>query len=159
MEAARARGTNPAKVSPGTMKDGLYSDPSPGASRDGFALQAPALSGADPASLEFLRAWVSGETVGVTLREDLWSDPAAWGVALVDIALAAARTYGRRGLPVPLALERIREGLDAEWEVASSGPEKRASPLLAASGSERVGSARARRKPLRRRAPAPRGTR
>jgi hypothetical protein len=101
---------------------------------------------------------VSGEQVAVALREDLWVDPAAWGVALVDIALAAARTYGRRGLPVALALERIREGLDAEWEVASSGPEKQAAPLAPPAG-ERSRSARARRKPLRRRAPAPRGSR
>jgi Domain of unknown function (DUF5076) len=140
------------------MNDGFAADPSPGASRSGFALEAPALSRADPASLEFLRAWVSGEQVAVALREDLWVDPAAWGVALVDVALAAARSYGRMGLPVALALQRIREGLDAEWEVASSGPEKPAAPLQPASG-ERVPSARARRKPLRRRAPAPRGGR
>ena len=140
------------------MNDGLAADPSLGASRKGFALEAPALSRADPASLEFLRAWVSGEQVGVELREDLWADPAAWGVALVDVALAAARSYGRKGLPVPLALERIREGLDAEWEVASCGPQKRPSPLAPPHG-ERLRAARARRKPLRRRAPAPRGSR
>jgi Domain of unknown function (DUF5076) len=140
------------------MNDGLSADPSPGASREGFALDVPALSRADPASLEFLRAWVSGEQVAVVLREDLWVDPAAWGVALVDVALAAARSYGRKGLPVPLALERIREGLDAEWEVASAGPQKRPAPL-APPGGERLPSARARRKPLRRRAPAPRGGR
>ncbi len=68
------------------MNDGLSADPGP----EGFALEAPALSRADPASLEFLRAWVSGEQVAVALREDLWIDPAAWGVALVDVALAAA---------------------------------------------------------------------
>lgn len=140
------------------MNDGFAADPSLGAGRTGFALEAPALSRADPASLEFLRAWVSGEQVGVELREDLWLDPAAWGVALVDVALAAARSYARKGFPVPFALERIREGLDAEWEVASSGPEKRPPPL-APPGKARLPSARARRKPLRRRAPAPRGTR
>lgn len=140
------------------MNDGLAADPSPGAFRTGFALAAPALSRADPASLEFLRAWVSGEQVAVELREDLWIDPAAWGVALVDVALAAARSYARKGLPVPFALERIREGLDAEWEIASSGPEKRPA-ALAPLGKERLTSARTRRKPLRRRAPAPRGGR
>ncbi len=137
------------------MNDGLPADPSP---REGFALEAPALSGADPASLEFLRAWVSGEQVAVALREDLWIDPAAWGVALVDVALAAARSYGRKGLPVPLALERIREGLDAEWEVASAGPQTRVLPLYPP-GDKRPPAARARRKQLRRRAPAPRGGR
>jgi len=140
------------------MNDGFAADPSLGAGRTGFALGAPLLSRADPASLEFLRAWVSGEQVGVELREDLWMDPAAWGVALVDVALAAARSYARKGLPLPLALERIREGLDAEWEVASSGPEKRPTSLAPA-GKGRLPSARARRKPLRRRAPAPRGSR
>jgi hypothetical protein len=139
------------------MRDGFDTDPSPGAVRTGFALEAPLLARADPASLEFLRAWVSGEQVGVELREDLWMDPAAWGVALVDVAVAAARSYARKGLPVPLALERIREGLDAEWEVASSGPQR--PPSRAALGKERLPSARPRRKPLRRRAPAPRGSR
>ena len=140
------------------MNDGLASDPLLGASRMGFALEAPALSRADPASLEFLRAWVSGEQVSVELREDFWRDPAAWGVALVDVALAAARSYARKGLTVQLALERIREGLDAEWEIASSGPAKRPA-ALAAPGKERLPSARTRRKPLRRRAPIPRGGR
>lgn len=129
------------------MNDGLQADPPAG----GFALEAPALSRANPASLEFLRAWVSGEAVSVELREDLWMDPAAWGVALVDVAVAAARSYGRKGLPVHVALERIREGLDAEWEVASSGPGR--APLPLTPHSEGRPSARARRKPLRRRAP------
>ena len=140
------------------MSNGLAADPSPVASRQGFALEAPALSRADPASLEFLRAWVSGEQVSVELREDLWLDPAAWGVALVDVALAAARSYARKGLPIPVALERIREGLDAEWEIASTGPEKQPT-ILAPLGGERLPSARTRRKPLRRRAPTPRGGR
>jgi hypothetical protein len=140
------------------MNDSLLADPPPAAAPSGFALEAPALSRADPASLEFLRAWVSGEQVAVELREDLWTDPAAWGVALVDVALAAARSYARKGLPVQLALERMREGLDAEWEVAFSGAEVKPS-LRAPRGGERLPSARARRKPLRRRAPAPRGSR
>jgi hypothetical protein len=140
------------------MNDSLSADPPPGATQGGFALEAPALSRADPASLEFLRAWVSGEQVTVQLREDLWMDPAAWGVALVDIALAAARTYARKGLPVQPALERMREGLDAEWEVAFSGAETR--PVMEGPRAGKRGpSARVRRKPLRRRAPAPRGGR
>ena len=139
------------------MHDGFAADPSPGAGRTGFALEAPALARADPASLEFLRAWVSGEQVGAALREDLWMDPAAWGVALVDVAVAAARSYARKGLPVPLALQRIREGLDAEWEGAASGLER---PAAAAKlGKERLPPARPRRKPLRRRARVPRGGR
>jgi Domain of unknown function (DUF5076) len=140
------------------MNDSLSADPPPAAAQGGFALEAPALSRADPASLEFLRAWVSGEQVAVELREDLWMDPAAWGVALVDIALAAARSYARKGLPVQPALQRMREGLDAEWEVAFSGAETR--PVTQGPrATERGLSARARRKPLRRRAPAPRGGR
>ena len=130
------------------MNDGLHPDPP----APGFALEAPALSRANPASLEFLRAWVSGEQVSVELREDLWKDPAAWGVALVDVAVAAARSYGRQGLPVQVALERIREGLDAEWEVASLGPDRAPVPL-SPQAPERRPTPRARRKPPRRRAP------
>jgi hypothetical protein len=124
--------------------------------RADFALEAPAASRADPASLEFLRAWVSGERVAVQLREELWVDPAAWGVALVDIAVAAARTYGRKGLPVELALERMRQGLDAEWEVAVAGPEPTPAPLVPPV-AKRPG--RSRRGQLPRRAPARRGGR
>lgn len=134
------------------MNDGLTADPAAGVSLD-----APALLRTDPAALEFLRAWVSGEQVAVQLRGDLWVDPAAWGVALVDIALAAARSYGRKGYPLALALERIREGLDAEWEVASSGPDLRPAPLAPTLTPRPRRSARARRKPPRRRVPAPRG--
>ena len=130
------------------MNDGLDSDPP----ALGFALQAPAVSRANPASLEFLRAWVSGGQVSVQLREDLWRDPAAWGVALVDVAVAAARSYGFKGLPLQVALERIREGLDAEWEVASLGPD-RTPPPLSPQAAEGPPAPRARRKPLRRRAP------
>ncbi|MGO8968900.1 MAG: DUF5076 domain-containing protein [Myxococcaceae bacterium] len=133
------------------MHDGLLGDPPP----VGFALKPPALSEANPASLEFLRAWVSGEQVAVELRGDLWRDPAAWGVALVDVAVAAARSYERKGLPLQVALERIREGLDAEWEVASTGPDRAPVPLSAK--AQPLPSARARAKPVRRR--APRGSR
>ncbi|MGO9829959.1 MAG: DUF5076 domain-containing protein [Myxococcaceae bacterium] len=130
------------------MNDGFLGDPP----RVGFALQPPALSEANPTSLEFLRAWVSGEQVAVQLREDLWMDPAAWGVALVDVAVAAARSYGQKGLPVQVALARIREGLDAEWEVASTGPD-RTPVALSPKARERLPSARSRPKPVRRRAP------
>jgi hypothetical protein len=78
-------------------------------------------------------------------------DPAAWGVALVDIAVAAARTYARSGLPVERALERMREGLDAEWALALIAPGP------AAAVAKRPG--RSRRRPPRRRTPAPRGGR
>jgi len=99
----------------------------------GLALGAPAAAEADPASLEFLRAWVSGETVSVRLREDLWVDPAAWGVALVDIAIAAARAHAaRKGKPVGVVLERMREGLDAEWAMAA----KRISNAAPMNGNE-----------------------
>ncbi|HMK73834.1 MAG TPA: DUF5076 domain-containing protein [Myxococcaceae bacterium] len=112
------------------MSDGFTSDP---AVRAGLALGAPAAAQADPASLEFLRAWVSGEHVSVRLREDLWVDPAAWGVALVDIALAAARAHAeRKGAPVDQVFARMREGLDAEWAVAA----KRISKLAAMDGNE-----------------------
>jgi hypothetical protein len=69
----------------------------------------------------------------VRLREDLWVDPAAWGVALVDIALAAARAHAaRQGTPVEGVLARMREGLEAEWAVAA----KRISELAAMDGNE-----------------------
>jgi Domain of unknown function (DUF5076) len=66
-------------------------------------------------SVEILRVWAaSNYPLQLTLRTN-WSDPAAWGLLLVDIARHAANAYGREGRDAAEALARIRAGFDAEW--------------------------------------------
>jgi hypothetical protein len=69
-----------------------------------------------PESLEILRVWSrSGDQIFVC-RPDVWADPAAWGLLLVDIARQVAKGYCEKHGGSPLAvLSRIKSGLDAEW--------------------------------------------
>jgi hypothetical protein len=66
-------------------------------------------------AVEILRVWAApNDAQQVTLRTN-WSDPAAWGLLLVDVARHAARAYEREGQDPAEALARIRAGFDAEW--------------------------------------------
>jgi hypothetical protein len=51
-----------------------------------------------------------------------WSDPAAWGLLLVDIARHASLAYEREGRDRAETLARIREGFDAEWSSPTDEP-------------------------------------
>jgi uncharacterized protein DUF5076 len=51
----------------------------------------------------------------VSLRMGVWEDPAAWGIMLADLARHVAASYAQDARLDPgEALERIKEGLDAE---------------------------------------------
>ena len=53
----------------------------------------------------------------------LHDDPAAWGILLVDLARHAASSYEQTsGLDRDAALERIKDGIDAEWNSATDTP-------------------------------------
>ena len=61
--------------------------------------------------------WVKPEwaKVEVTLQT-AHPDPAAWGIALVDLARHAAKAYALNGkLAEDAALARIKQAFDAEW--------------------------------------------
>ena len=73
-------------------------------------------------AVEVMRVWVSpGEAQQVTLRTN-WSDPAAWGLLLVDIARHASLAYEREGRDRAEALARIRKAFDAEWSSPTDAP-------------------------------------
>ena len=66
---------------------------------------------------EIARIWVGDNSQHVSLMASVWKDPAAWGVALVDLARHIADAYHKeRGSETSELLSRIREGFDAEWE-------------------------------------------
>jgi hypothetical protein len=77
-----------------------------------------ALNGPD--AREILRVWISGDAQVFALRPDAWSDPAAWGLLLVDLARHVARGYTQKcGGDPEAVLSRIKAGLDAEWAVST----------------------------------------
>jgi len=74
-------------------------------------------------AVEILRVWAApNDAQQVTLRTN-WSDPAVWGLLLVDIARHAALAYEREGRDPTETLARIREGFDAEWATPTDKPE------------------------------------
>jgi hypothetical protein len=76
----------------------------------------------DPQASEILRVWISGENQGFVSRPDVWDDPAAWGLLLVDVARQIARGYCQKhGGDPKSVLSRIKEGLDAEWLAPTDG--------------------------------------
>jgi hypothetical protein len=86
-----------------------------GRRRPASELAPPPIASANGDALEILRVWASpGHSQQVTLRTN-WEDPAAWGLLLVDVARHAARAYQREGQNAEEALQRIRQGFDAEW--------------------------------------------
>ncbi len=91
-------------------------------------LPIPPLAASDANALELLRVWAANGKQHVSIATGVWSDPAAWGMMLVDLAKHIANSYqqtsGRRGEE---ALARIRSGFDAEWLTAT---DKRTGQLL-----------------------------
>ncbi len=67
-------------------------------------------------SAEMARIWVADNEQVVTLNPNLWSDPGAWGLMLVDLAKHVANAYAAQGFDANEALNRIRMAMDAEWE-------------------------------------------
>ena len=68
-------------------------------------------------SIELLRMWaVPGSGQEIILRHDAWKDPAAWGLALVDVARHVARARAQQGKDEGEVFRRIVAGIRAELE-------------------------------------------
>ncbi|HVY39372.1 MAG TPA: DUF5076 domain-containing protein [Polyangia bacterium] len=86
-------------------------------------LPVPPEALADESARELARVWAARGRQHVSLEVGLWSDPAAWGVFLVDLATHVANAYQEQeGYDRKAALERIRQGFDAEWGDPTSTP-------------------------------------
>jgi hypothetical protein len=80
-------------------------------------LIVPPEARADPAAVELVRAWVAKGALHCTLNIGVWEDPAAWGLALADLARHVANAHQERGgLPAEECVARIRAGFDAEMD-------------------------------------------
>ena len=87
------------------------------------ALEPPPLA-SDRDAVEILRVWAASTGDQQVALRTHWSDPAAWGLMLVDIARHAARAYERDGRDPAETLARIRAGFDAEWSSPTDAPER-----------------------------------
>jgi hypothetical protein len=65
--------------------------------------------------IEMARIWVADGNQIVTLSPTVWSDPACWGLMLVDLARHVAAAYEPLGHQREATLERIRAAFDVEW--------------------------------------------
>jgi hypothetical protein len=86
-------------------------------------LTVPAAAVIDPRSVELVRVWAAGGKQHVSIATGIWADPAAWGVALVDLARHIAIAYAQTtALSQHEVLTRIKAGFDAEWSDATDTP-------------------------------------
>ena len=72
--------------------------------------------------MELVRVWIAGGNQHVSLSGNLWPDPAAWGLLLVDLAKHVASAYKDQGRDYEEALRRVRAGMDAEWSHPTDEP-------------------------------------
>jgi hypothetical protein len=89
-------------------------------------LPVPPAAEADARAIELVRVWAAHGKQHVSLATNIWKDPAAWGVMLVDLAKHIAIAYQKNEENGYLSvLNRIREGFDAEWGTATDEPSGR----------------------------------
>jgi len=87
-------------------------------------LRIPDAAARDRKAYEVLRVWISdGGSQHVSLRTEVWEDPAAWGLMLADLARHITNTYE----PATAAdrekiLARIRIGLNVELDSKTDTP-------------------------------------
>lgn len=74
--------------------------------------------------VEIARLWVADGRQVVVLSPSVWSDPACWGLMLVDLAHHVAAQYEPLGHDRQKTLERIRAAFDAEWTHPTSETEE-----------------------------------
>jgi hypothetical protein len=80
-------------------------------------LDIPPIAASDPKGLELARIWAAGGRQHVILRPDLWSDPTAWGLMLVDLARHVANAYEETGKGNrEKVLAQNRHGFEIEWD-------------------------------------------
>jgi hypothetical protein len=77
----------------------------------------------DAQAVEMVRVWMAFGNQHVSIATGVWTDPAAWGMMLVDLAKHVANAYEQTtGKNRSEVLLRIREGFDAEWEFPTDDP-------------------------------------
>lgn len=76
-------------------------------------LPVPDLAQADSNAIELVRIWAASGQQHVSIATDVWENPAAWGIMLVDLAKHIAESY--EGENSDRVLQQIKQGFDTEW--------------------------------------------
>ena len=85
-------------------------------------LQPPhSIHGASKA-VELVRVWIVDGNQHVSISANLWKDPAAWGLMLVDLAKHVANAYAQHGEDKHATLNRILAGFLAEIDSPTDEP-------------------------------------
>jgi hypothetical protein len=86
-------------------------------------LSIPPAAASARQSAEIARVWIADGRQHVTLNAQVWKDPAAWGLFLVDLAKHVANAYEQlEGRDRRETLARIKQGFDDEWGHATDQP-------------------------------------
>jgi hypothetical protein len=91
--------------------------PSTNSPRHTNELDIPPQAVSDIRAVEIARIWAAGGNQVVAFRAETWTDPATWGIMLVDFMKHLADAYEKLGTGSRneiLAL--IRLAFDAEWK-------------------------------------------
>lgn len=85
-------------------------------------LQIPGAAEADPKSFEILRIWIAGGARHVSLKTEVWDDPATRGLMLADLACHVANAYAADGRDRSATLQRVCEGFRVEIDSPTDDP-------------------------------------
>lgn len=88
-------------------------------------LEIPEKARKDKGSAELLRVWVTPPdgAIHVVIKTDVWSDPAAYGIVLADLARHIANGFHQtQGMNISEALNRVAEGFSAEINSPTEKP-------------------------------------
>lgn len=85
-------------------------------------LEIPPVAKDNRDAQEILRVWSSGDHQVLIIKHDIWDDPAAWGLLLVDIARHVSRAFHERGHDKEEVYQRILEGFRVEVESPTDDP-------------------------------------
>jgi hypothetical protein len=86
-------------------------------------LPIPPTAEDDARAVELLRVWAAHGKQHVSLATNVWDDPAAWGISLVDLAKHVSSAYQQSsGKAFAETLLRRKQGFDAEWQSATDSP-------------------------------------
>lgn len=67
----------------------------------------------DDNAVELIRVWAASGQQHISIATDVWENPAAWGIMLVDLARHISKSYV--GENSDHVLQLIKQGFDAEW--------------------------------------------
>jgi hypothetical protein len=85
-------------------------------------LLIPEAARKDSQAVEILRIWIAGGSQHVSLKTEVWQDPAAWGLMLADLAKHVANAYAADGMDRAEALRRVYQGLQVKMDSPTDEP-------------------------------------